>query len=160
MARTPLNIHPHVHSQAAGMLVVCAGTALPGLRLSPGTQVCASVWPERGWLQTPHCMPTCACDPSECACAKGQWVHMPGPAWGHLQERGPVLEHLVSPEGTVLLTSQNMPGALFWAPQGPPYSSFKPGHWWGVEERGFQTFLILWLLALVTTLWAATWSCV
>lgn len=30
----------------------------------------------------------------------------------------------------------------------------------GAEERGFQTFLILWLLALVTTLWAAAWSCV
>lgn len=108
----------------------------------------------------PTCMPTCACDPSECACAKGQWAHMPGPARAHLQERSPVLEHLASPQGTVLLTSQNMPGALFWAPQGPPCSSFKPGHWWGVEERGFQTFLILWLLALVTTLWPAAWSCV
>lgn len=79
------------------------------------------------------------CDPSECACAKGHWVHMPGPARAHLQESSPVLEHLVSPEGTVSLTSQNMPGALFWAPQGPPCSSFKPGHWWGVE-RGFQNF--------------------
>lgn len=29
------------------------------------------------------------------------------------------------------------------------------------KERGFQTFLILWLLALGTTLWtSAAWSCV
>lgn len=51
-------------------------------------------------------------DPSESACASGQGVHMPGPARAHLQERGPILEHLVSPEGTVLLSSQNMPGGL------------------------------------------------
>lgn len=28
----------------------------------------------------------------------------------------------------------------------------------GDEERGFQTFLILWLLALVVTVWPAAWS--
>ena len=40
---------------------------------------------------------------------------------------------------------------------GPPCpSSKKPGLWrWVGKERGFQTFLILWLLALGTTLWTS-----
>lgn len=102
----------YVHSQAVGMLVVCVGTALPGLGLSPGTQVCASVGLSMADSKHPACMPTWACVTplrvrvpavSGCICQG---------LLGYTCRRGPVLEHLVSPEGTVLLTSQNMPGAL------------------------------------------------
>lgn len=68
------------------------------------------------------------------------------------------MEHLVSPGDAVLLTSQNTPEALFWvalqspAPAASQVSTVGDG---GQGGAGFQTFLILWLLALVTTLWPA-----
>lgn len=74
-----------------------------------------------------------------------------------LQGTGPALEYLVSP-GDTLLTSQNVEPWL-WVPLQPPCPRSKPGPWWG-GGGGFRTFLILWLLALVATLWPAAWSCV
>lgn len=67
------------------------------------------------------------------------------------------MEHLVSPGDTVLLTSQNTPEALFWVALQPPLLQLQARavRVGAQGERGFQTFLILWLLALVTTLWPA-----
>lgn len=63
----------------------------------------------------------------ECAYAKGQWVYTSGPTRARLQVGGPVMEHLVSPGDTVLLTSQNTPEALFWVALQPPAPAASQG---------------------------------
>lgn len=99
----------HVHSQAAGMFVVCVGAALLGWGRVPRTQARAPLWPGCGCLQTPICKATC--DPRVCMC-QGPWVYISESAQMDLQVGSLVLEQLVSPGVTILLTSQNMPGPL------------------------------------------------
>ena len=61
---------------------------------------------------------------------QGSWVDTSESAQMDLQVGGPVLEHLVSPGVTILLTSQNTPGPrseLLCGPLVPPPSQVRRG---------------------------------
>ena len=104
----------------------------------------------------------CVCVTPQCASAKGQKVYMSGSAWVNLPVGG-WFQNIKSTRGTAQSYQSKHTQR---AGLGPPCDLPAPapsrvsGDGWG-KERGFQTFLILWLLALGTTLrTSAAWSCV